>query len=131
MDNFLFGTNLVIRNHSSTHSRAQSLIEKAKVYTYSVAHPACDLDRKDLIFIAMCSGGDYGKGVPGCGIKTSYGLARVGFGRNLCQAAINHDDESPHLKSFIQQWKAQLIQELKMNTSGFLPHQEPDAISFK
>ncbi|KAJ4489749.1 PIN domain-like protein [Lentinula edodes] len=40
-----------------------STIEKAKVYTYTLPHPAFpDLNPKNLIFIALCSGGDYGTG---------------------------------------------------------------------
>ncbi|GAW03188.1 PIN domain-like partial [Lentinula edodes] len=130
VDNFLFGAHTVIRNHSSTHASAKSTIEKAKVYTYSLPHPAFpDVDREDLIFIALCSGGDYGTGLDNCGIKISYGLARAGFGKKLCRAALNHNEKSDELRNFIRQWKSELAQELKTNASGFLPRKSPKLAS--
>ncbi|KAJ3856411.1 PIN domain-like protein, partial [Lentinula lateritia] len=130
VDNFLFGAHTVIRNHSSTHASAKSTIEKAKVYTYSLPHPTFpDVDHEDLIFIALCSGGDYGTGLDNCGVKISYGLSRAGFGKKLCQAALNHDEKSDELRNFIRQWKSELAQELKTNASGFLPRKSPKLAS--
>ncbi|KAJ3982066.1 hypothetical protein F5890DRAFT_1532113 [Lentinula detonsa] len=126
VDNFLFGAHTVVRNHSSTHAGAKSVIEKAKVFTYTLPHPSFpDIGREELIFIALCSGGDYGTGLDNCGIKISYGLARAGFGKSLCQAALNHDENSVELRDFLQQWKKQLAHELKTNASGFLPRKSP------
>ncbi|KAE9409910.1 PIN domain-like protein [Gymnopus androsaceus JB14] len=102
-----------------------SAIEKAKVITYTLPHPEFHLDREDLIFIALCSGGDYGSSLTNCGIKISCGLARAGFGKSLCKAAINHPKDSPQLNTFLRQWRAQLSQELRTNSSGFLPHKSP------
>ncbi|KAJ3722658.1 hypothetical protein C8R42DRAFT_667502 [Lentinula raphanica] len=130
VDNFLFGAHTVVRNHSSTHAGAKSAIEKAKVYTYTLPHPAFpDFGREELIFIALCSGGDYGTGLDNCGIKISYGLARAGFGKSLCQAALNHLEESAELKDFVRQWKKHLAHELKTNASGFLPRKSPKLAS--
>ncbi|KAJ3899576.1 PIN domain-like protein, partial [Lentinula edodes] len=130
VDNFLFGAHTVIRNRSSTHAGAKSTIEKAKVYTYTLPHPAFpDLNRENLIFIALCSGGDYGTGLDNCGIKISYGLARAGFGKQLCQAALNHDQNSDQLKNFLKHWKSELTQELRTNASGFLPQKSPKLAS--
>ncbi|KIK67753.1 hypothetical protein GYMLUDRAFT_791698 [Collybiopsis luxurians FD-317 M1] len=126
VDNFLFGAHTVIRNHSSTHASAKSAIEKAKVITFTLPHPSLpDIDREDLIFIALCSGGDYGTGLDNCGVKISYGLARAGFGKSLCKAATNHSEDSPEFRAFLRQWKASLAQELKTNASGFLPRKSP------
>ncbi|KAJ4479219.1 hypothetical protein J3R30DRAFT_3882938 [Lentinula aciculospora] len=126
VDNFLFGAHTVVRNHSSTHAGAKSTIEKAKVYTYTLPHPAFpDVGPEELIFIALCSGGDYGTGLDNCGVKISYGLARAGFGKSLCQAALTHDENSLELQNFIHQWKSQLAKELKTNASGFLPRKSP------
>ncbi|KAJ3873050.1 PIN domain-like protein, partial [Lentinula edodes] len=126
VDNFLFGAHTVIRNHSSTHAEAKSTIEKAKVYTYTLPHPLFpNINREDLIFIALCSGGDYGTGLDNCGIKISYGLACAGFGKRLCLAALTCSENSDDLQNFLRQWKSELSQELKTNASGFLPRKSP------
>ncbi|GAW08489.1 PIN domain-like partial [Lentinula edodes] len=126
VDNFLFGAHTVIRNHSSTHAEAKSTIEKAKVYTYTLPHPLFpNINREELIFIALCSGGDYGTGLDNCGIKISYGLACAGFGKRLCLAALTYSENSDDLQNFLRQWKSELSQELKTNASGFLPRKSP------
>ncbi|KAF5338771.1 hypothetical protein D9757_011470 [Collybiopsis confluens] len=126
VDNFLFGANTVIRNHSSTHAGAKSVIEKSKVFTYTLPHPSLPtIGREDLIFIALCSGSDYGTGLDNCGVKISWGLARAGFGKSLCKAATNHPEDSPELAAFLHQWKSRLAQELMTNASGFLPRKSP------
>ncbi|KAE9389381.1 PIN domain-like protein [Gymnopus androsaceus JB14] len=123
VDTFLFGANLVIRNRSSTHPDAKSTVEKAQIFTYTLPHPSFpDLGHEDLIFIALCSSGDYGVGLGNYGIQILHGLARAGFGKSLCEAAINHPKDSPQLDNFLRQWREQLSQELKTNSSGFLPH---------
>ncbi|KAF9077226.1 hypothetical protein BDP27DRAFT_1312041 [Rhodocollybia butyracea] len=125
VDNFLFGAHTVIRNHSSTHAGAKSVIEKAKVITYTLPHPELDFGREDFIFIALCSGGDYGTGLANCGIKIAAGLARAGFGKSLYRAAITHYEDPVALNTFVQQWKVQLAQELRTNASTFLPRKSP------
>ncbi|KAJ3717952.1 PIN domain-like protein, partial [Lentinula raphanica] len=130
VDNFLFGAHTVVRNHSSTHAGAKSAIEKAKVYTYTLPHPALpNFGREELIFIALCSGGDYGPGLDNCGIKISYSLARAGFGKSLCQAALNHHEQSAELRDSLSQWKKHLAHELETNASGFLPRKSPKLAS--
>ncbi|KAJ4466083.1 PIN domain-like protein, partial [Lentinula edodes] len=130
VDNFLFGAHTVIRNRSSTHAHAKSTIDKAKVYTYILPHHALsDINREELIFIALCSGGDYGTGLENCGVKISYGLARAGFGKTLCQAALTYDKDSDELQHFLRQWKSELAQELKINASGLLPRKSPKLAS--
>ncbi|KAJ3738010.1 hypothetical protein EV360DRAFT_24161, partial [Lentinula raphanica] len=86
--------------------------------------------REELIFIALCSGGDYGPGLDNCGIKISYSLARAGFGKSLCQAALNHHEQSAELRDSLSQWKKHLAHELETNASGFLPRKSPKLATY-
>ncbi|KAL0580712.1 hypothetical protein V5O48_001270 [Marasmius crinis-equi] len=133
VDNFLFGARTVIRNHSSTHANAasKSAIEKAKVFIYNLPHPSLpDIEPADLIFIALCSGGDYDStGLPSCGIKIALGLARAGFGKSLYKAATTMAKDSQQLQTFLTKWREALAHELATNSSGFLPTKKPSVAS--
>ncbi|EEB90903.1 hypothetical protein MPER_10829 [Moniliophthora perniciosa FA553] len=129
VDTFLFGANTVIRNHSSTHPSAagSGSVEKSTVIVYNLPHPAFpDLDLADLIFIALCSGGDYdATGIPSCGIKIAYGLAQAGFGKSLYQAATTMSHDQTRMEEFLRGWRADIAQELRTNASGCLPMKKP------
>ncbi|KAG7097326.1 hypothetical protein E1B28_004685 [Marasmius oreades] len=129
VDNFLFGARTVIRNHSSTHptAAASSSLEKSKVVVYTLPHPDLpNFEPADIIFIALCSGGDYdATGIPSCGIKIASGLARAGFGKSLYQAATTMDKESQELRNFLRDWRIGIAHELTTNSSGFLPMKKP------
>ncbi|KAF5358915.1 hypothetical protein D9758_004869 [Tetrapyrgos nigripes] len=136
VDTFLFGARTVLRNHSSTHPSGKSAnsVEKCQVLVYNLPHPdAAGLDPEDLIFIAMCSGGDYDEhGIPSCGIKFAHGLALAGFGKSLHQAALryHHGTSSEARKKedfedFLVTWRKDIAHELRTNSSGLLPSKKP------
>ncbi|KAK7060357.1 hypothetical protein VNI00_001122 [Paramarasmius palmivorus] len=129
VDTFLFGATTVIRNHSSTHpsSAGSGSVEKSTVIVYNLPHPAFpDLQPADLIFIALCSGGDYdATGIPSCGIKIAYGLAQAGFGKSLYQAATTYGHDRVSMETFLRKWRADVAQELRTNASGYLPMKKP------
>ncbi|KAK7470333.1 hypothetical protein VKT23_001762 [Stygiomarasmius scandens] len=132
VDTFLFGARTVIRNHSSTHPSAagSSSIEKNMVVIYNLPQPDnSGFDPEDLIFIALCSGGDYDStGIPSCGIKFAHGLAQAGFGKTLHKAALDYahgDDSEEDLEEFLVGWRRDIAHELRTNASGFLPTKKP------
>ncbi|KAJ8086951.1 hypothetical protein PM082_005776 [Marasmius tenuissimus] len=129
VDNFLFGARTVIRNHSSTHASAaaSSSNEKVKAVVYDLPHPKLSyLEPADLIFVALCSGGDYDStGLPSCGIKIALGLARAGFGKSLYKAATTMDKDSQRFQDFLVSWRSGLAHELATNSTGFLPMKKP------
>ncbi|THV08255.1 hypothetical protein K435DRAFT_707930 [Dendrothele bispora CBS 962.96] len=140
VDTFLFGARTVIRNHSSTHpsSGGSNSLEKCMVVVYNLPHPDhAGFDPEDLIFIALCSGGDYdGTGIPSCGIKFAHGLALAGFGKSLHKHALRYarSDEPESRKrrefeEFLSDWRGNLAHELKTNASGFLPSKKPSLAS--
>ncbi|KAI3616652.1 hypothetical protein WG66_011458 [Moniliophthora roreri] len=129
VDTFLFGANTVIRNHSSTHPSAagSGSVEKSTVVVYNLPHPAFpDLEPADLIFIALCSGGDYDTtGIPSCGVKIAYGLAQAGFSKSLYHAATTMGHDRARMEEFLHGWRADIAKELRTNASGCLPMKKP------
>jgi hypothetical protein len=74
------------------------------------------LTRAGLLLFALLVGGDYDKGIHGCGHNIALGLARCGFGDDLIEAINNdHDLEvtAAHLRSNI-------CHELRTNSQGKL-----------
>jgi len=71
-----------------------------------------------LLLIAIMACGDYGNGVPGCGISIAHGLEKCGFGDSLLAAA----EKSPenHFQPSLDTWRDALCSELSTNQHGFL-----------
>ncbi|KAF9005256.1 hypothetical protein BDQ17DRAFT_386930 [Cyathus striatus] len=129
VDNFLFGALTVIRNSSNNLSgnRANPTLNSAgkddknhtRVYCLSdiTDHPDIKLSRGGLILIGLMSGGDYEQGgLTRCGIVTSHGLAKCGFGDTLYQAAATLEREELH--QFLVGWRKDLVEELRTNSQG-------------
>ncbi|KAK0205997.1 PIN domain-like protein [Desarmillaria ectypa] len=104
VDTFVFGAHTVIRNPSSTHSSDE---KRTHVRVCTDIEPS----RADLILIALCSGGDYCEaGLPSCGIKTAYALARAGLAASLYKAATTLPRSE--LPAFLTTWRTNLKEEL-------------------
>ena len=95
------------------------------------------LTYKDLILVALLSGGDYHPGIEGCGPSAAVALARAGFGAQLVdkieslalsvQRIENKptkiklgDREKRELDTFLEHWRADMVNELRNNSHGFL-----------
>ncbi|KAG7446076.1 uncharacterized protein BT62DRAFT_932425 [Guyanagaster necrorhizus] len=105
VDTFVFGAHTVVRNPSSTHSSDE---KRTHVRICTDIEPS----RADLILIALCSGGDYCEaGLPSCGIKTAYALARAGLATSLYEAATTFPRSE--LSEFLVIWRKELIEELR------------------
>lgn len=104
------------------------------------------LSYKDLILIALFSGGDYHDGVPGCGIAVAVGLARAGFAEQLITKveslalSVQHVEgkrtkvslggkEKRDLDEFLQVWRAEVAEELRTNSKKLLGKRSPKAAS--
>ncbi|KAJ7222610.1 hypothetical protein GGX14DRAFT_492239 [Mycena pura] len=131
VDNFLFGATTVIRNPSNNLSgnRANPVLnadgrdDKNHTRVYRMhdiqQRPDVSLTRGDMIFMSLCSGGDYDtSGMTGCGLSIAKGLVRYGFGRSLYEAARNLPEED--LPAFLHTWRDQLRHELRTDSKGFI-----------
>ncbi|KIP12163.1 hypothetical protein PHLGIDRAFT_21224 [Phlebiopsis gigantea 11061_1 CR5-6] len=145
VDTFVFGATMVIRNPSDTLSgnRAHAQATKNHTMTFSAqaiaTHPEVGvrLNYKDLILVALLSGGDYHNGVEGCGVSAAIGLARAGFGETLVAKVKSlalsvqhtenkrtrvtlHGREKDELEAFFKVWRAEVAEELRTNSRKFL-----------
>ncbi|KAF7340225.1 hypothetical protein MVEN_01941200 [Mycena venus] len=131
VDNFLFGATTVIRNPSNNLSgnRANPVLnsegrdDKNHTRVYRMAditdHPDVSFTRGDMIFIGLCSGGDYDtSGMTGCGPNISKALVRYGFGRSLYQAAKNLPRDA--LPAFLHEWRNEIRHELRTDSKGYI-----------
>lgn len=64
------------------------------------------------------AGGDYHRGLHGCGTSVAHGLARCGFGDTLLSALETQPEESFNL--FLQGWLHEVCQELRTNSHNFV-----------
>ncbi|KAK0227327.1 PIN domain-like protein [Armillaria nabsnona] len=110
VDAFVFGAHTVIRNPSSTHPQDKKLKHHVHIYSQIPQSHA------DLIFIALCSGGDYHTGLQGCGVKTALALAKCGFADSLYTVATSLSSIS--LPGFLDQWCGEVISELASDSHG-------------
>ncbi|KAJ7652084.1 hypothetical protein DFH06DRAFT_1048817 [Mycena polygramma] len=131
VDNFLFGATTVIRNPSNNLSgnRANPVLNSegrddknhTRVYRIEdiMEHPDVSLDRGDMIFIGLCSGGDYDtSGMTGCGPNIAKGLVRYGFGRSLYEAGKNLP--RAELSAFLHNWRNEMRHELRTDSKGYI-----------
>lgn len=132
VDAFLFGAQTVIKNpgiNLSGNKSKPALDKNGKpskhhvwVYTADAiqSHPGVRLTRGGLILFALLNGGDYHTGVDKIGKVIAHGLARCGFGDSLLTAYQNRNNQD--IRTFLPQWRAEMMQELRTNSKGFLPY---------
>ncbi|KAF8193278.1 hypothetical protein K438DRAFT_1674831 [Mycena galopus ATCC 62051] len=132
VDTFLFGATTVIRNPSNNlsgnwdnpvlNSEGKDDKNHTRVYRMQdiTEHPEVLFTRGDMIFLALCSGGDYDpSGMTGCGIKIAKGLVRYGFGRSLYEAATNLPRDV--LEEFLHhQWRSEIGHQLWTDSKNYI-----------
>ncbi|KAK0490458.1 hypothetical protein IW261DRAFT_1555649 [Armillaria novae-zelandiae] len=117
VDTFVFGAHTVVRNPSSTHSSDE---KRTHMRICTNIEPS----RADLILIALCSGGDYCEaGLPSCGIKTAYALARAGLAASLYEAATTLPRSE--LSAFLATWRMELKEELRTDVHRCIGRKMP------
>lgn len=148
VDVLVFGAKVVLRNPSKTlsgnvASASSRLEEEYQIFKARDIknHKDVNLEVDDLIFMALCCGGDYHpQGLPNCGIKIAYALARSGLSRELLQGYRSYLSELASLPtdtdtnltaanaalsrfdSFLHSFRESVKHELSTNESGFLPN---------
>lgn len=99
--------------------------DELTVYRSDLIEMHQGLNKAGLILYSILAGGDYTKGVLGCGQKTALALAQCGFGDALYDACIRYE-KTPHLlQSFISSWLPLLQAELRMNSQNRMNEKEP------
>jgi Holliday junction resolvase YEN1 len=92
-DCLMFGCTLWLRDdrwaiEEGTKDRSKGSTDKNKKYAKIVRaedlQTHLHLDREALVLFAMLAGGDYGKGLVGCGPKTAMKVVKRGLGQSLC-----------------------------------------------
>ncbi|CAA7260796.1 unnamed protein product [Cyclocybe aegerita] len=119
-DCFVFGGPAIMRFDLNTSNDEEVVLYCAD---NTKAHPDLRLEHADFIFIALAAGGDYGQGIPNCGIDTAFQLAKTGLGRTLLEGVEHY--QGHNLCAFLSSWCQSLILEAATNKSGLLPHKYP------
>ncbi|KAJ7501389.1 PIN domain-like protein, partial [Mycena galericulata] len=118
-DALVFGARCVIRTSGPTVQH-NSLIYDLDAMENT---EAVSLGKDDLLLCALLLGGDYGPGILGAGPTIAHALAAHGFGRDLVK--ILRSSTGSDLSRQLTQWRADLRQELRENTSGLLDKRHP------
>ncbi|KAF2136980.1 uncharacterized protein K452DRAFT_116374 [Aplosporella prunicola CBS 121167] len=111
VDVLMFGSGMSLRNWTP-EARSSKVPTHVNLYdAQKIKAGPSGLDREGMILVALMSGGDYlPEGIPGCGPKIACEAAKAGYGQKLC--AISKRDTVA-----IQQWKEELVHELRTNQS--------------
>ncbi|KAJ8522743.1 hypothetical protein ONZ45_g755 [Pleurotus djamor] len=129
VDAFLFGARTLIKNPSANLSGNKLNPPRDKdgkpskhhvlVYTADAieGHLAIGLTRGGMILFALLV--EAAQGVEKIGKAIAHGLARCGFGDQLLQAFLNRNNRD--IQPFLQAWRAEVNEELRTNSKGFLP----------
>ncbi|KAI0341275.1 hypothetical protein BDW22DRAFT_343822 [Trametopsis cervina] len=164
VDTLVFGATLVIRNQSKnlTGNRAHDLNnadgrdDKNHTMTFAAedirSNPKVNLTQEGLILIALLSGGDYSKGVEGCGPQVAACLAQCGFGESLVNKIRSLSlsitlglqtngpsgsrkasktrvtlgtAEQAELMRWLKTWREEVCLELRTNSRGFMKKKSP------
>ncbi|KFY26919.1 hypothetical protein V493_03781 [Pseudogymnoascus sp. VKM F-4281 (FW-2241)] len=113
VDTLMFGSGVTIRDWSCEGS-AKTPPTHVSLYDAKVTKDGkSGLDREGMILVALMSGGDYDTaGVARCGAKIACEAARAGYGKSLCEFAL--DDSSGLLA-----WRENLAHQLHTNEDGY------------
>ncbi|CAA7267181.1 unnamed protein product [Cyclocybe aegerita] len=120
LDCFIFGGPAIMRFDLNTSNDEEVILYRAAKVE---AHPDLHLEHADFVFIALTAGGDYGRGIPNCGIDTAFQLAKTGLGQTLLEGVKHY--QGRNLRAFLSSWHKLLILEAATNKSGHLPHKYP------
>ena len=95
------------------------------VYTLEAIQHKLSLNLGGLLLFALLNGGDYDKGVPGCGQVVAVGLAKCGYGDQLLNAINNNED----FNTFAPRFRDQICAELREDLQGQLGARRPSLAS--
>ncbi|KAJ7737403.1 PIN domain-like protein [Mycena olivaceomarginata] len=116
-DVFLFGAPTVIKiPQKKADGNNVTVYSSEKLFI----NPGISLTRGGILLIALLAGGDYHKGIPGCGIKTAHAIARGNLGDLLLQKALENPTPTAAFLEFLTVWKTELCVVLSTNPHGHL-----------
>ncbi|KAF6746732.1 PIN domain-like protein, partial [Ephemerocybe angulata] len=117
-DVFMFGAKSVIRSPRIRKNR-----DKVDVFTsdsLSEAEPERH-SRAGFLFLTVMVGGDYAKGLDGCGITTAYALAKSHHAQTLWDIASTAAQLPPvDITERLAAWREGMRDELRTNRSGLM-----------
>ncbi|KAJ7872770.1 PIN domain-like protein [Mycena olivaceomarginata] len=97
-DVFLFGAPTVIKiPQKKADGNNVTVYSSEKLFI----NPGISLTRGGILLIALLAGGDYHKGIPGCGIKTAHAIARGNLGDLLLQKALENPTPTAAFLEFL------------------------------
>lgn len=115
-DSLMFGTSLLFKTYyEKKNGKKTKSTTHVRVYNASEIMAKHGLDKEGMICFAMLAGGDYSKGLHGCGPGNALRAAQHGLGRSLCRYA------DAELRTM---WRLELIDFLKGSVS--VPSDFPD-----
>jgi hypothetical protein len=91
------------------------------LYTLEAIQHKLALTLGGLLLFALLAGGDYDKGVPGCGRVMAVGLAKCGYGDQLLNAINSNED----FGIFAPRLRDQICAELREDLQGQLGARHP------
>ncbi|KAJ6482431.1 PIN domain-like protein [Mycena sanguinolenta] len=116
-DIFLFGAPRVIYT-------PKQKIDGKNVTVYTAENifitPKVSLTRGGILLIALLSGGDYDKGIPGCGIAIAHAIAQGNLGDMLLDKALESPTPTAAFLEFLVTWREAISLEFSTNASGLL-----------
>ncbi|KIJ11021.1 hypothetical protein PAXINDRAFT_85124, partial [Paxillus involutus ATCC 200175] len=116
-DAFVFGAPTVLRNSSLNSD------DSIRLYTAdAIKDRVCkSLHGEAFALFALCCGGDYDKGLRGCGNGTALGLVRCGLGTGLCRAYTRSRDVADALRC----WRQELANHLAHDPTKMIGRLHP------
>ncbi|KAF5371482.1 hypothetical protein D9615_009624 [Tricholomella constricta] len=121
VDTFLFGATCVIQTSNFIKDGDYICIFTSEAIQ---SHVKTRLTPARILLIAVLSGGDYSRGLRGCGIEIAHQLSLgTTLGEDLYSAVCNYS--STELSSFLEEWCERLRQELVDNPHQALHQRQP------
>lgn len=114
---------MILNALTSIRSDDKDFNDEFIFFSRSAVQEKIGLSPGGLLLFSLLSGGDYNRGLEGCGAITALGLARCGFGDTLLEALTNHKRygwSDTAWNSFLIEWRAGIQHELANNSSGKL-----------
>ncbi|KAJ7717856.1 hypothetical protein B0H16DRAFT_1700815 [Mycena metata] len=116
IDAFIFGArNVMLPPRKKTNNQ---------IIAYFASHifisPDVGLSRGGLLLLALLVGGDYHKGLPGCGVRLAHAVARGPLGDDLLREVLQHSEVTTEFLEFLRSWRVALAHEFATDPDGYL-----------
>ncbi|KAK9424809.1 putative XPG-I domain-containing protein [Seiridium unicorne] len=127
-DAFVFGSRIVLEKLNAKDGVAmvrQYRMDDLEQWNMPNKDPSSVLTQRHFLQLALMSGGDYHNGIPGCGPKIAFGVARMNNSCYKLYAKLQRDDDTTA-------WRNELVQGLRSKNlravAGAVPAVFPDPV---